>query len=187
MIADKSGLTIVGFEKKCPVGLKRGTPPNLDLVLEGAGQIIGIESKCTEYLSPHTARFAQAYQEQILDARRESGWFAQMHRLSDATGDYRWLDAAQLTKHAYGINHTYPGHPVLLLYLFWEPRNAANFPVFSQHRSEIERFANRVGGSFPTFAAMSYAELWTGWANAAPPEWLARHLAQLQARYGLPI
>ncbi len=186
-IGDRDGLSIVGFERKCPTGLRRGTPPNLDLVLECLDQIIGIESKCTEYLSAHSTEFAKAYFDEVIDARRESGWFAEMERLSDAPDDYRWLDAAQLIKHAFGLAHTYPGKPVQLLYLYWEPPNADEFPVFSQHRSEIARFADRVAGSSPSFAAMSYSELWNGWANAGLPAWLAQHLALLQARYGLQI
>jgi hypothetical protein len=186
-IGDRRGLSIVGFEQKCPTGLRRGTPPNLDLVLECQDQIIGIESKCTEYLSAHSTEFAKAYFDEVIDARRESGWFAEMERLSDAPDDYRWLDSAQLIKHAFGLAHTYPGKPVQLLYLYWEPPNADEFPVFSHHKSEIARFADRVAGSSPSFAAMSYSELWNGWANAGPPAWLAQHLALLQARYGLAI
>lgn len=186
-IGDRHDLSIVGFEQKCPVGLRRGTPPNLDLVLEGPDQIIGVESKCTEYLSVHAADFSRAYSEQIVDARRESGWFAEMQRLSEAPDDYRWLDAAQLIKHAFGLSHTYPDKPVQLLYLYWEPPNAHEFPVFGQHRSEVARFADRVAGSSPSFAAMSYSELWNGWASAGPPAWLMQHLARLEARYSLPI
>lgn len=186
-LGDQDGLSIVGFERKCPVGLRRGTPPNLDLVLEGRNQIIAIESKCTEYLSSHAADFASAYSEQIVDGRRQSGWFAEMQRVSRAPTDYRWLDAAQLIKHAFGLANTYPDQPVQLLYLFWEPPNADDFPVFGQHRSEIAGFADRVAGSFPSFAVMSYPELWKGWAQVGAPDWLEHHVAQLQARYGRPI
>lgn len=187
VIGDRGGLSIVGFEGKCPVGLRRGTPPNLDLVLESPDLVIGIESKCTEHLSRHSAQFAKAYREQITDARRESGWFAEMLRLSDAPGDYHWLDAAQLIKHAFGLAHTCPGKPVQLVYLFWEPPNARDFPVFGQHRSEIDRLADHVAGAAPSFAAMSYAGLWNAWANAGPPAWLSQHLALLRSRYDQPI
>lgn len=187
VIGGKAGLSIVGFERKCPVGLRGGTPPNLDLVLEGPDMVVGIESKCTEYLSRHSARFSEAYANQISDARRQSGWFAEMVRLSKAPDDYCWLDAAQLIKHAYGLARTYPGKPVQLLYLFWEPPNAQEFAVFGQHRSEVARFTDRVAGSFPSFAAMSYSELWNGWANASPAAWLLQHLSLLRARYDQPI
>lgn len=81
----------------------------------------------------------------------------------------------------------YPGKAVQLLHLFWEPPNAWEFPVFAEHRSEIERFAGRIRGSTPTFAAMSYAELWNSWATADAPAWLLQHVARLRARYDLPI
>jgi hypothetical protein len=156
-------------------------------VLERPAHLIGIESKCTEYLSRHSAQFAKAYSEQITDARRDSGWFAEMIRLSDAADDYRWLDAAQLIKHALGLAYTYPGRSVQLLYLFWEPANAVEFRIFAQHRLEIDRLAHRVAGSTPSFVAMSYGELWSSWGIANSPAWLLQHVARLLARYCLPI
>ncbi|MCY3793510.1 MAG: hypothetical protein OXG51_03925, partial [Gammaproteobacteria bacterium] len=56
------GLTSVScmvFEKPCPTGL-RGTPPHLDVFLEGA-TVLAIESKCTEHLSSKVARFSSTY------------------------------------------------------------------------------------------------------------------------------
>ena len=75
----------------------------------------------------------------------------------------------------------------MLLYLFWEPANADEFSVFREHRREIAEFADRVRGSNPAFAAMSYRELWQGWGDADPPLWLAQHLARLRARYDVAI
>ena len=181
-----AGFNSLRFEAKCPTGLG-GTPPHLDVLVDGAERVVGIESKCTEFLSPHTAGFAPAYRNRLDFALREGGWFAEMLRLHETPAAYRWLDAAQLIKHAFGLARTYSGRPSVLLYLFWESANAGKFSVFQEHRREIAEFDDRVQGSSPGFAAMSYNELWSEWADADPPAWLAEHLARLRARYDVAI
>ena len=100
-----------------PYGTVRGTPPNLDVLLERSDRVVAIESKCTEHLSAHTARFSSVCLTGIRDARRESGWYRELLRLVDAPQAYRWLNAAQLIKHALGLMHCYPDRRVTLLYL----------------------------------------------------------------------
>ena len=154
------------FEKKCPTGL-HGTPPNLDVLMERADRVVAIESKCTEYLSPHTARFSMSYRTRIRDARRQSTWFREMRRLIDEPHAYGCLDAAQLIKHALGLMYCYPDHRVTLLYLYWEPLNAVDFPVFEEHRREIAEFADRIAAPCLAFEATTYNDL-RSWASAAP-------------------
>lgn len=178
-----SGFTALAFEQKCPTGLRRGTPPNLDVLVSGESGVMGIESKLTEYLTPHRAKFSPAYEEQIRDARREEGYFSEMQRLMDEPDRYTWLDAAQLIKHAFGLAHTFRDRPATLLYLFWEPADPSVASVFVDHRREIAAFAERVAGSTPVFKAMSYSELWTSWEGAGHQDWLGRHIAELRARY----
>lgn len=170
------------FERKCPTGLRGGKAPNLDVLLTGATAVTGIESKLTEYLKPHRATFSPAYSEQIRDGRRDQGYFREMQRLIKAPDHYRWLDAAQLVKHGFGLAKTFSGKTVFLCYLFWEPANPECSPAFAEHRAEIAEFADRVSGSTPIFVAMSYPELWARWRATAPP-WLSRHLDELEARY----
>lgn len=177
-----SGFTDLRFERKCPTGLRRGTPPNLDLVVSGPQGVVGVESKLTEHLAPHKARFAPAYTEEIRDWRRQQGYFAEMERLIAQPAAYRQLDAAQLIKHAFGLGHVFDGPQVTLLYLYWEPRNPDCDPVFHAHRQEIGDFAARVAGSVPAFRALSYSRLWSEWRGTAPG-WLIRHLDQLEQRY----
>ena len=174
------------FERKCPTGLRGGRAPNLDVLLEGPDAVIGIESKLTEYLGSHLAEFSPAYEQQIRDERREQGWFREMQRLTEAPDAYALLDAAQLIKHAFGLGRVYRGRPVTLLYLYWEPADAVEHAVFARHRDEITAFADRVAGSTPGFAALSYPELWRTWDEGAP-DWLAAHLSDLRARYAVRI
>jgi hypothetical protein len=144
--------------------------------------VIGIESKLTEYLGPHKASFSPAYSEQIRDERREQGYFREMLRLMEAPDYYKWLDAAQLIKHGFGLAKTFPDKAVSLCYLYWEPANPESSPAFAEHRAEIAEFADRVAGSTPSFFALSYPELWSSWRPEAPP-WLSRHIDELEARY----
>jgi hypothetical protein len=178
---------LLNFERKCPHGLAGRRPPNLDLVADGPHGVVAVESKCLEPLSPHIASFAPAYNAEIIDGRRQTAWFKEMCRLAEAPHAYRWLDAAQLIKHAFGILHTFPNRSTTLLYLFWEPSNPNACPAFAEHRNEIRRFADTVGGGAPEFIAMSYPELWEWWESSQPPAWLKEHIARLRARYLIAV
>lgn len=186
-LPDHSAFQALAFEQKCPTGLRRGTPPNLDVLLSGVSGVVGIESKLTEYLATHHARFSSAYEEEIRDARREQGYFREMLRLLDEPDSYRWLDAAQLIKHAFGLAGTFGQRPATLLYLFWEPANPSASPVFAEHRREIAAFAERVAGSMPVFKTLSYPELWSYWRDAGQQDWLARHVEEFRARYDVTL
>ncbi len=180
------GFTTMDFERKCPSGL-RGTPPNIDLVLESPEHVLAIESKCLEYLTPQVADFSLSYFDRILDGRRDSAWFLEMVRLRDAPKAYRCLDAAQLIKHAFGLARCFPDRPVTLLYLWWEPLNADADPIFDRHRGEVAAFADRVAGSTPAFEGMSYTSLWKQWEDGLLPAGLARHVCEIRARYAVTL
>lgn len=184
---DSCTFETLAFEQKCPTGLRGGRAPNLDVLLSGPDGVVGIESKLTEYLSAHRAVFSPAYAEQIRDERREQGYFHEMQRLIDNPDSYRWLDAAQLIKHAFGLARTFSDRPVKLLYLFWEPVNPNAAPLFAEHRKEIAAFAERVAGSKPAFEAMSYSELWRDWEDTGSADWLLQHLKNLRARYEVTV
>ena len=106
--------------------------------------------------------------------------------LEEGAERYGWLDAAQLVKHAFGLAHTFPDGLLVLLYLYWEPRNAERFPIFVEHRREIDAFSERVARSRPSFRAMSYPELWCTWSENAP-SWLTAHLDAMRARYEVDL
>jgi len=187
VIFQNTGFRTLQFERKCPHGLAGRRPPNLDLVLESGTGVIGVESKCLEYFSSKEADFADAYEAEIKDERRDGPWFAHMQALRSAPNLYRSLDAAQLIKHAFGLAHTFAGQNVHLLYLFWEPRNADDFGHFRAHRVEAEQFAAAVSGGTPTFSFATYDELWRQWERPAPPPWLRTHVARLRTRYHTDI
>jgi len=180
----------LNFERKCPHGIAGRRPPNLDVVAAGLEGVVAIESKCLEFLAPHKAKFAPAYEEKIQDGRRSTGWYREMLSLIESPASYRWLDAAQLIKHAFGIAHTFPTKRANLLYVFWEPANASEHPIFREHRDEIARFAARVRGEEPDgplFRWMPYTELWKAWEGHEEPEWLQEHARRLRVRYEVRI
>ena len=183
-LAGISGLSVRQFEHKCPTGLQ-GKPPNLDLVAENDKTVVGVESKCTEFLCRHLADFRPDYEES--QEFRSAPWFAEMMRLKGEPTSYAWLDSAQLIKHAFGLARTFHGRTTMLLYLFWEPVNASDFSVFSEHRREITDFSDRVTGGLPEFRAMSYSELWGNWDGGQLPDWLRAHLLGLRARYEISL
>ena len=184
-VSGAEGFSSLQFEAKCPTGL-RGTPPNLDVLLERGERVVAIESKCLEYLSAHVADFSCAYLTRIQDERRHTTWYRELLRLVEAPRAYRWLDTAQLVKHALGLMHTYPGRALTLLYLYWEPLNASNLSVFGEHQRETTAFAERVASSRLAFESMTYNDLWTSWDSGAP-QWLRAHLRCLRDRYGVEI
>ncbi len=173
------------FERKCPNGL-RGNSPNLDVLLEGTEEVVGIESKLAEPMTATRAKFSSQYRERLRDRLGSTAWFLEMCRLEDDPNRYGVLDAAQLVKHAFGLIHTFPDRNVKLLYLFWEPRNSRDHPFFAEHRRQVAEFARSVQDSSPAFDAMSHGDLWRHWSAAASP-WLSAHIRNLQARYEINL
>lgn len=177
-IAGISGFTELRFEHRCGAGV-RGTAPHLDVLARTPDVVVAIESKCTEYLRPKSAHFAEAYSK-IEDGRKRSPWFS---IVSDAAVRQRFalLDAGQLVKHYLGLANTFRQGPVLLLYLFWEPLNAGDFRVFADHRRELREFAEAVAGDRVEFKYQSYPELWREWDALGGAA--RQHVADLRKRY----
>jgi hypothetical protein len=186
-LGEFSGFASLHFERKCPHGLIGRRSPNLDVLVDGPNGVVAVESKCLEPLRSHKAEFAPAYEAEIKDQRRRSEWFQEMRRLAEKPRMYRWLDAAQLVKHAFGLAYTFPDQHATLLYLFWEPANPEAYPSFAEHRAEVAQFAASIKGERPDFVAMSYPELWKLWDTCPTPEWLPAHVGRLRARYGVVL
>jgi len=181
------------FEAACPNGLKKYSPlatdPHLDVLLKSPDVVLGIESKCLEYLLPKEADFSKTY-DKISDERNCSRWFQYIEVLRANSRQYHYLDVAQLIKHALGLSYTYAGKQQgspALLYLFWEPTNWNNFDEFKRHRDEVARFSAAMSGDVLRFEALSYFELWEDWQRNPSPDWLPQHVKNLLARYAVEI
>ncbi len=175
------------FEAKCPNGVSR-ISPHLDVLFETDHKIVGIEAKCTEFVqgSAHTP-VSEGYRglETANDPRAASLWFGALA----STEDFALLDSYQLIKHYLGLRNMYPDRDLTLVYLYWEPTNAATEHVFRAHRREVARFAYLVAGDMTCrFVHGSYAELWRQWSSIAEaPAWLPVHMELLQRRYLVEI
>ena len=174
------------FEARCPTGL-RGIPPHLDVLTTAPTHVLAIESKCTEHLGCKIAKFSHSYERLLRNDRQSQPWLSEMMAIRAGHREYRYLDAAQLIKHAFGLAHCYTNQRVTLLYLFWEPKNADSIEEFTAHRRELEAFESIVAGGAPRFQSMSYRQLWAEWESARIPTWLPNHLAALRARYDVAI
>jgi hypothetical protein len=181
----RATFTGLAFEVKCPTGLPRANPPNLDVMIRTTDAAIGIESKLTEYLASKPAKFSERYRT-LPPTMRATPWYAEMERLRDAPDHYRCLDAAQLIKHAFGLMNHADGPGIGLVYLYWEPADAGDYPIFLRHRQEADDFAACVSGGSVRFRHMSYAALWTAWA-ASGTGWAKEHAAMLRGRYDVRI
>lgn len=164
------------FEATCPIWPDR-TPPHLDMLAEG-DVIVAIESKCTEWMEPKPATFTVSY-EKLRPSGGDSNWtpwFEQMLRLR---GRRQFFDVAQIIKHAFGLLSCYGSRDVTLVYLYWEPRNAKDWPECREHRGQADDLAIGVKHSSVRLVPMSYHELWNEWERRGAPH----HLEYLRNRY----
>lgn len=183
-LANVTGFSSLRFEVVFPTGLG-GTPPHLDLVAYGPA-LIAVESKCLEYLTPKTPVFSRSY-DTITDARSDSPWFGLIDLLRRDRIRYRYLDVAQLVKHALGLMRTPFIEDVTLLYLYWEPLNHTDFEEFQLHRKEIASLQMLLEGAKPLLRSLTYAEVWEDWLKRSKEESLKTHVDRLRERYAIVI
>ena len=164
-------------------------------LLISPARIVGIESETTDYLSGHRVSFNEQTEAFWAD-REENGWRREMLALQQGDHGYSRLDAARLIKQYMGLRSILdaladddtPSVPGSLLYLFWEPLNAARYEEFDEHHKELELFRAAVAGADIDFVAMSYLDLWASWSrDDNAPKWLAMHIARLHQRYSMRI
>lgn len=192
-IAGQSGFRDLRFEVRLPA--VDGAPTSrLPALLVAPGGVTGVESETTDYLSGHAVDFPEAF-EAFWAGRKSNGWRREMLALKAGRHGYAHLDAARLIKQYMGLRllleaaagERGAGVPATLLYLYWEPLNAARFEEFEAHRAEIDRFGTAVAGADMAFRAMSYLDLWAGWGRSKAPPWLAMHLARLHQHYSFRV
>jgi hypothetical protein len=176
-IAGVTGFRAVRFERRLPTGLG-GTPPHLDLLAEGDA-VVAVESKCTEWMGGKPAVFAPSY-DGLQRSLGTSPWFELMQELRAEPDRYRFLDAAQLVKHAFGLLIRFGSKEVRLVYVYWEPANRDHWPACRRHREEAAELGEKVATSNVRLVPMSYHDLWAEWELAGAPA----HLPLLKTRYG---
>lgn len=172
----------IAFERQLPIFRNR-QPANLDVWLEFGDEVLAIESKLLEYLTPKRASFAPAY-DQLAPPLAEEAWWAAF--LDAKREGAQHLDRAQLLKHYFGLRRfqNTTDKALTLVYLFWEPSNWKDHPECLRHRSEVERFAAQVSGGSVGFRWTTYADVWRRW-EALPA--VREHVSHLRDRYEVTV
>ena len=139
-----------------------GRHPWLDAAVETGRHLIGVESKRFEpFRDSKAAKLSKAYDRDVW-GEGMTRWCALRDTLRANPTFFRWVDAAQLVKHAFGLvtEGRRIGKAPVLLYLFAEPTSgrAITPQAFADHRAEVARFAALVTGDAVRFAACSWRE-----------------------------
>jgi hypothetical protein len=169
--ADISLPTAVEIEYCARFPWAGGKHPWLDAWVETPEAVIGIESKRFEpFRGQKRGTLSPAYDRRVWHDRM--GPFEAMRDMLRSPGEhFRFLDAVQLVKHAFGLvtEGRRKNKRPYLVYLFAEPQEygGRTIPEADKraHREEISHFAADVRGAEVGFGAMSYRE-WLGtWPN----------------------
>jgi len=154
----------------------------VDVALElESGSVVGVESKFTEWLTPKR-RNAAPFKEKYFEIGSQL-WAAQgLPRCQALAGDlthgseqFRFLNAAQLLKHALGLA-TQRGDQFALHYLYYDVACATS----EVHREEVERFADRVGSEL-RLRADTYQQMYGNLASRGDVD--SQYIGYLGRRY----
>ena len=179
----------ISFEKKLPTGI---STPNLDFYLETNYEIIGVESKFTEYLSPKLPNHGKNLDKYLNNSKLDylpRSYHDDLIKHYINTNEKLHLDVAQLIKHGIGIINKAQSkykfilnamltQPVLV-YIYWQPSNWYNFEIFRKHADEIEEFKKLVK-PFLTFIPLSYLDFWKAYEN---DRLFGSHIEKVKERY----
>lgn len=179
-LLNRDGAESVEFEKKLRI-FRGGKAPNIDVWVDRGDEVVAIESKCLEYLTPKRPHFSPAYDRlaRVSDPR----WWAAY--VDAKRGKKQHFDCAQLIKHYFGLNVYQSkkgmlGRRITLVYLFWEPLNWQSVEECRRHKSELGVFARGIEGADVEFRWMTHTELWDEWATVPV---LEEHAQRLKGRY----
>ena len=181
-----SGFTEATFERQFKTGLK-GTPPNIDFVIENDEVIIAFESKYLELLNEKEVQFKESYNADNLDYLNKF-W---LDSIKSINGTKLNLDTAQLIKHSIGLLNYQSkiangkSKKIILVYIYWTPNNFENFPIYKKHSDEISEFANSLKNQHEIeFKSITYNEFWNLYNE---PSMFKEHFDKLKNRYSIDI
>jgi hypothetical protein len=181
-----TGFDAIQLVVRCPTGL-RGTPPHLDVLALRDNAAVAVTVRCTEYLSRRRSPVAASYDRLLAATPGLDPWLRQLAQLRAAPDERQHIDLGALVKHALALGRTFPDRPTSLLYLYWEPLDAARFAEFGAHRRELAELSEAVRDARVGFASRSINSMWRDWDAQASPSWVRRHVARLRARYGVTL
>lgn len=180
-------ITSVTLEAEMRYPWKEGRQPWLDVGMESATTLIGIEARRYEPFRPAKATgFSEIYDRPV--------WREKLPRFTQLRDDlvkgevaFEALDAVQLIKSAYGIwtRAEKRASGAVLVYLYADPKNWANGkPVDAglkaRHRKELAQFSSLIAGDGVAFVRLRWADLLAQWAGV--PQ-LQAHAAGLRGMF----
>jgi hypothetical protein len=184
VLLGKQGATKLEFERKLKI-FHGGKSPNLDVWIERGHDVVAVESKLLEYLTPKKPEFSPAY-DRLPPPQSDPYWWRVYEEAKKGTEQH--LDRAQLVKHYFGLNKFRTDHPECpeptLLYVFWEPLNWHDVEECRKHREEVTTFAQAVVDSPIRFRWITYNDLWEEWSAISD---LAAHSRCLKTRYAARV
>lgn len=176
-----AGGTVLRFEEPLPTGLP-GDPPTVDVALyRPDGRCVVVESKFAEWLAPRP-RGKRAFKDKYFAQGRPVWAAAGLPRcqslaeeLQDGRERLKYLNAAQLLKHALGLaNNGFSTSA--LVYLYYD-RPGKEAPA---HRAEIDRVLERLAPEIELHVS-TYQELFRGLRDG--PELERGYVDYLAQRY----
>jgi hypothetical protein len=168
----------LGFERKYPTGVS-SRHPHLDVVLDGAGLPIAVESKFVEiYDEPKPAQFSRRYLDASVLWAGMPNLKALATQLAANPMTFHRLGAAQLIKHTLGLARKYGPEGFRLIYLWYDFHSE----TAEIHRGELGRFTE-VAGQDITFTSVTHQELFAELTQIKEPA--PGYRRYLAGRYGL--
>jgi len=166
-----------------------GRHPWLDAVIKTDNEIIGIESKRFEpYRDSKAAHFSDAYNRDVWGVNMQAYTDVRDALISKAVV-YRYLDAAQLVKHAFGLRtegimREKKAPSLLYIYIETPHKSPVSFTRqdVKDHQAEISHFSKQVENADVTFVALSYE----AWLKKFPMPWQS-HAKAVAHKYKLNI
>jgi hypothetical protein len=180
-------VTSLTLEAEMRYPWKEGRHPWLDVGMESATTLIGIESRRYEPFRPSkNVGFSEIYDRPVW--REKLPKFTQLRDdLVAGKVGFEALDAVQLVKSAYGIwtRAEKRASGAVLVYLYADPVNWASGKKVDAnrkalHRRELAEFSNLIAGDGVTFVRLRWSDLLAQWA-AVPV--LAAHAAGLREMF----
>jgi len=185
-LGTKQGFSAIQFNVRCPTGL-RGTPPHLDLMALRDDHVVGASVRAVDYLKRKKSTLSATYDQALAEIRGMAPWHAHLEAWRTGQVVYDHVDYASLVKYATALGRTFPDRPSTLVYLYWEPLDAASYDEFRHHRQELATLCAAVDGARVEIVAQSFDTLWQNWLDQSGPDWLAAHVDRLRSRYAVSL
>jgi hypothetical protein len=185
-LGDHLGFDAIQFDVRCPTGL-RGTPPHLDLLALRDDHAVGATVRSVEYLKRKKSTISKSYDVTLDETPGMALWRTHLEDWRSGRVLYDHVDLAALVKYATALGRTFPDRPSTLLYLYWEPLDAASYDEFRHHRQELATLSSAVTGARVDIVAQSFDALWQSWLGDQGPPWLQAHVERLRNRYAVSL